>query len=180
MGNICLVWWYCLSSEMGIMQFESWQAMRFGTPVLGRRGRREEVLSALPGSSVWNASSKVKKPMSAIFCLSIFWFNSIQLIEHLLCTECWVLCLGLRSIRKWTRTALQNFSSSGGTGKSIDNSKIQARKRPSGDSVVELWARVNSTEKAGKCLRKDAICLKGWIRLHQPKGGEDTTEKEMT
>lgn len=57
--------------------------------------------------------------------------------------------------------ALQNLSSSGGTGKSIDNSKIQPRKRPSGDSVVELWVGVNSTEKAGKRLRKDAICLKG-------------------
>lgn len=73
---------------MGIMQFESWQAMGFGTPVLGSRGRREEVLSALPGSSVWNASPKVKKPMWAIFGLSIIWFNSIQFVEHLLCTEC--------------------------------------------------------------------------------------------
>lgn len=60
---------------MGIMHFESWQAVGFGVPVLGGRGRREEALLALPGSSVWRASPKVQEAKIGPFYLSIIWFN---------------------------------------------------------------------------------------------------------
>lgn len=76
---------------MGIMHFESWQAVGFGVPVLGRRGRREEALLALPGSSVWKASPKVQEAKIGPFCLSVIGFNYMWSLLNMYCVQSTVL-----------------------------------------------------------------------------------------
>lgn len=76
---------------MGIMQFESWQARGFGVPVLGRSGAGgEEVLSALPRSSVWKTCPKCQKPRLVLSAGALFGSS----LSRVYCapTVCRVLC----------------------------------------------------------------------------------------
>ena len=153
MGNICLVWWHFLSSGMGIMQFESWQAMGFGVPVLRKRGRRKGALSAWPGSSFWKASPNRQEAKIGPCCLSITPFESIQSLLNTYCVQsaCCTWGWGAFGNEQGWLLAPQDPTPSGGIGKFINHFKIQPRERSFKEMV--LWDHVMCVVSRFSCVR---------------------------
>lgn len=146
---------------MGIMQFESWQARGFGVPVLGRsgagRGERfsQHCPGALSGKPVPSARSQDWSFQLEHYLARVY----PEFIVHLLCAECCARGQGAFGSDQGQLPALRDLISSGGAGKSIDDSEIQPREAL-GDSAVGLRARLRVTGGLAG-VRKDTLCFRG-------------------
>lgn len=133
------------------MQFESWQALGFGLPVLG--GRREEgkrvsrpCLRALPGKPLQKLQEAQMGPLYMI----VIWSDSVWNLSNTYRVQ--ALCPGHSQVSEdgSLPSSRPSFTSGGGTGNSIDDSKTQPSQRPSGALVTGLGARLNVTGRAGR------------------------------